>query len=191
MHDKILSELGLTNSESKIYMELLGLGTAGIGQIMEKTGMHRRNIYDSIGRLVEKGLVSSVIVNNKKVFSPASPKRLIGLVEERKFRLDNLKERLNKIMPELDLRTKFEEGHDVRFFRGVEGLKTVFDHILRTGKGYIGVSPGYQLENMFKHYIRHFASKRAKAKIKNRLIYSEKARKGLKKHPLSKIRYIP
>ena len=191
MHDEIFDELGLTNSETRVYIVLLDLGTAQIGQIMEKTGMHRRNIYDSIARLLEKGLVSYVLVNNKKVFSPASPKRLIGLVEERKFKLDNLKDRLNKIMPELELRTKLEERHDVRFFRGVEGLKTVFEHILRTGEDYIGASPGYQLENVLKYYMKYFANKRVKAKIRNRLIYSEKARKQVKKNPLSEIRYIP
>lgn len=191
MHQEIFSELGLTKSEARIYIALLDFGTAQIGQIMEKTGMHRRNIYDSIARLLEKGLVSHVTVNNKKVFSPASPKRLIGLVEERKFKLDNLKERLNKIMPELELRTRLEERHDVRFFKGIEGLKTVFEQILRTGESYIGISPGYRLENLLKYYMNHFTSKRVRAKIRSRLIYSEKSREQVEKNPLSEIRYIP
>ncbi len=191
MHQEIFNELGFTNSEARIYMVLLDLGTAQIGQIMEKTGMHRRNIYDSMSRLMEKGIVSFVIINNKKVFSPASPKRLIGLVEERKYKLENLKARLNKVMPELELRTKLEERHDVRFFKGVEGLKTVFEHIVGTGENYIGISPGYQLENVLKYYMKHFVNKRIKAKIRNRLIYSEKSRKQVKKNSLSEIRYIP
>ena len=69
MHDEIFDELGLTNSEARIYIILLDLGTAQVGQIMEKTGMHRRNIYDSIARLLEKGLVSYVMINNKKYFN--------------------------------------------------------------------------------------------------------------------------
>ena len=85
MHQEIFSELGFTKSESKIYMTLLDLGTAQLSHIMEKTGMHRRNIYDSLSRLMVKGLVSFVILNNRKIFSPASPKRLVGLVEEKKF----------------------------------------------------------------------------------------------------------
>src|SRR3989344_7541052 len=191
MHQEIFSELGFTKSESRIYMTLLDLGTAQISHIMEKTGMHRRNIYDSISRLIEKGVVSFVILNNKKIFSPASPKRLIGLVEEKKFKIENLRTRLNKILPELELKTRLEERHDVRFFKGIEGLKTVFEHILRTGENYIGISPGYKLEKLLKYYMNHFTNERVRAGMKSRLIYSEKSRKQVEKKPLSDIRCIP
>ncbi len=191
MHKEIFNELGLTNSESRVYTALLDLGTAQIRQIVERTGMHRRNIYDSISRLMEKGLVSFVIANNKKVFSPASPRRLIGLVEEKKFELENLKARLNEIMPELEIKTKLEERHDVRFFKGAEGIKTVFEHILRTKEDYVGISPGYFLEKLLKYYMKHFVNERVKSKIRKRLIYSEKARKDARKNPFTEIRYIP
>ncbi len=191
MHQEIFNELGLANSEYRVYMALLDLGTAQIGQIVERTGMHRRNIYDSISRLLEKGLASFVISNNKKIFSPASPRRMIGLVEEKKFELENLKARLNKIMPELEIKTRLEERHDVRFFKGAEGLKTVFEHILRTKEDYVGISPGYHLEKVLKYYMKHFANKRVNSKIRKRLIYSEKARKQIKKNALTEIRYIP
>ncbi|MBI2124815.1 hypothetical protein HYT92_03415 [Candidatus Pacearchaeota archaeon] len=191
MHREIFNEVGLTNSEARIYTALLDLGTAQIGQIVERTGMHRRNIYDSISRLLEKGLASFVISNSKKVFSPASPRRMIGLLEEKKFELENLKARLNKIMPELEIKTRLEERHDVRFFKGPEGLKTVFEHILRTGEDYVGISPGYHLEKLLKYYMRHFANKRVNSKIRKKLIYSEKARKQTKKNALTEIRYIP
>ena len=191
MNNQLFYSLGLTPNETKVYLTLLDLGTAQAGQITEKSGVHRRNVYDAIDRLMEKGLISFVIVNNKKLFSPVNPKRFIELIDERKFELDSLKNDFQKILPELELRTTLKERHDVRFFKGVEGLKTVFEDIVRTGQNYIGYGPGQQLEKILKHYFKHFVNKRVKAKIKLKLIYDEASKYKVKKNPLSKLRYIP
>ena len=191
MQYRIFHSLGLTENESKVYVTLLDLGTAQAGHITEKSGIHRRNVYDSIARLVEKGLVSFVIVNNKKLFSPVNPKRFLEIIEEKKFGLESLKNDFNKILPELELRTSLQEKHDVRFFKGVEGLKTVFEDIIRTGKDYIGYGPGHHLEKILKHYFKHYVNSRVKAKIRLKLIYDEASRAKVKRNPLSELRYIP
>ena len=79
MREEILEEFGLTKNEVKIYLTLLKMGRALAGEITEKSGIHRRNVYDSIERLMKKGLVSFIIQNNRKYFrapfqltSPAS-----------------------------------------------------------------------------------------------------------------------
>ena len=191
MNTQLFHHLGLTANETKVYITLLDLGTAQAGHVTEKSGVHRRNVYDAISRLMEKGLISFVIVNNKKLFSPVNPKRFLEIIEEKKFELENLKNDFGKLIPELELRTRLQEKHDVRFFKGVEGMKTVFEDIIRTGKDYIGYGPGHQLEKILKHYFKHFLNKRIKSKIRIRLIYDEVSRKVVKKNPLSELRYIP
>lgn len=191
MDNQLFYSLGLTGNETKIYLKLLDLGIAYAGQLTEKSGIHRRNVYDAIDRLLEKGLVSYVTVNNRKLFSPANPRRFISIIEERKNELGNIKKKFIKMLPELELGTELHERHDVRFFKGVEGLKSVFEDILRTCKDYIGFGLGYQLESLLKHYSKQFAGKRVKAKIKIRLIYGEDSRYKIEKSPLSEIRYIP
>ena len=191
MDKQLFYSLGLTPNETKVYSTLLDLGTAQAGNITEKSGIHRRNVYDALSRLMEKGLISFVIVNNKKLFSPVNPRRFIEIIEEKKFELDNLKQEFNKMMPELELKGRMQEKHDVRFFKGVEGLKSVFEDIMRTRKDYIGYGPGEQLEKVLKHYMKHFVDRRIKAKIRIKLIYDEESRHKIKKKALSEIRYIP
>lgn len=188
---RIFRSLGLTENESKVYMTLLELGTAQAGQITEKSGIHRRNVYDSIARLIEKGLISFVNANNRKLFSPVNPRRFIEIINEKKFELDNLKSDFSRILPELELMTRMQPGHDVRFFKGVEGLKTVYEDIIRTKQNYIGYGPGHQLEKILKHYFKHYVNNRIKARIRLRLIYDEGSRAKVKKNPLSELRYIP
>ena len=191
MNKQAFYSLGLTHAETQIYLSLLDLGTAHVGDIMEITGFHRRNIYDSLARLMKKGIVSFVIHNNKKLFSPANPRILIDRVEEKKYELENLKKEFISLMPELELKTKMYKRHDVRFFSGAEGLKTVFEDILRMKCDYIGVSPEPNLEKILRQYIIHYAAKRRKEKIKARMIYGEKSRKFVKKKSLTEVRYIP
>ena len=47
----VLKEFNLTDNEVKIYLTLLDLGSALAGEITTKTGIHRRNVYDSIDDL--------------------------------------------------------------------------------------------------------------------------------------------
>ena len=96
--ESVLYKIGMTRNEAKVYMALLDLGTAQAGQITEKSGVHRRNVYDAIDRLMEKGLLSFVIVNSKKLFSPVNPKRFLELVEEKKFELDTIKKDFQKLI---------------------------------------------------------------------------------------------
>lgn len=191
MEAEILTELGLTKNEIKVYLTLLKTGSALAGEITEKSGIHRRNVYDAIERLTEKGLVSSVIINNKKLFSPTNPKRFLGIIEEKKHELNEKKKQLEKVLPRLSLITSLTKKHDVRFFKGVEGLKTVYDDILRTGKNYVGYGPGEEVEEILKSYFKHYIERRKKLGIKPRLIYTERDRENNSiKTTLSEIRFL-
>ena len=64
MIKEILKSIGLSKNEIKIYIALLELGPCLMGKICGKTKIHRRNVYDSIEMLKEKGFISSTIINN-------------------------------------------------------------------------------------------------------------------------------
>ena len=54
-------QLGLAKNEARIYETLLAEGESSVGEIAKKSQVHRRNVYDSLNRLVEKGLVFEII----------------------------------------------------------------------------------------------------------------------------------
>jgi sugar-specific transcriptional regulator TrmB len=66
--EKILEELGLSKNETKVYLALLELGLSSLKDITSKSGVHRTNVYDSLKRLVKKGLVSHVTKDNKTAY---------------------------------------------------------------------------------------------------------------------------
>ena len=94
-----LQEIGLSKTESKVYLALLELGSALAGKITKKSGINRTNVYDALERLIEKGLVTYIIQANRKVFEPVDPNKLQEILKEKQDKLDSL-------MPELQLKYK-------------------------------------------------------------------------------------
>ncbi|MFH0835718.1 MAG: helix-turn-helix domain-containing protein [Candidatus Micrarchaeota archaeon] len=119
----LLQELGLTGNEAQIYLSLCSLGPANASGIAEKSGVNRTLVYDTLKRLLEKGFVSEVDLDKKKLFKAAEPGRLRALVEERqKLALDGVE----RLIPALQERYVSTRRPMANTYTGLEGLKTVF-----------------------------------------------------------------
>lgn len=82
--EKTLNEFGLPKNEVKVYIALLKLGLTSAGQITKVSGVHRRNVYDALERLINKGLVSYVTKEKIKYFEAVNPYFLLNLLEKEK-----------------------------------------------------------------------------------------------------------
>ncbi|MFC1727848.1 TrmB family transcriptional regulator [Nanoarchaeota archaeon] len=182
MSEKLLEQAGLTNSEAKIYLALLELGSSLAGAITRKTGVHRRSVYDAIERLIQKGLVSYIKKNNLKYFESVNPQRLLDIVKEKE---DNIKE----FLPELEKKFNFvHKKEETLFFRGKQALKTVFDDQIKEGKEILIFGASSNANEIVKYYFPRYDRERINKKIKIKAIFNEK----LKKKPaLAEIKYLP
>ncbi len=129
----VLSELGLSEGEIKVYLALLKLGPIQVSKIKEETKLHRTTIYDFLEKLLNKGLASYVVRNNVKYYNAADPNMLVGFLKEKQ-------EHLNQILPELNKLAKFKkEEVKVEVYKGTEGLKTVMLDAIRAGQDIVGM----------------------------------------------------
>ena len=71
-----LEMVGLTRTESKVYLFLLQKGSGPQSEITKSTQLHRRTVYDILARLAEKGVVSSITKNNRMYYEAVNPERL-------------------------------------------------------------------------------------------------------------------
>ena len=94
---KELEEMGLTSVEAKIYLTLVIKGPSLAGVIAKETGIHRRTAYDILYRLRTKGLVSNIIIENKRNFEAVNPERLLEILKEKEVEKNRLGARPNKI----------------------------------------------------------------------------------------------
>ncbi|OGE73986.1 MAG: hypothetical protein A3I07_04420 [Candidatus Doudnabacteria bacterium RIFCSPLOWO2_02_FULL_42_9] len=134
MYQETFQLLGLSPNEAKIYETLVSSGESSVGDIAINAKIHRRNVYDSIQRLIEKGLCFEILSSSENKYSAVDPGKLSELIAEKQ-------QKLNLILPELQ--KKFRQGtskEEAYIYRGFEGQKNIWRDILRVGKDsfYIG-----------------------------------------------------
>ncbi len=161
MYQELLREIGLSPNESKVYEALLQLGETSVQLISLKSKVHRRNVYDSINKLIEKGLASEIFIKGEKHFKAINPRRLLELLQEKQ-------EKINKVLPEMQAKYEaVEEKEEAYLYRGIEGFKNYLQDILKTKETvyFIGAKALW-LDERLKHYLPHFERKRKKLGIK-------------------------
>ncbi|MFH1711665.1 MAG: helix-turn-helix domain-containing protein [Patescibacteria group bacterium] len=122
---KVLIELGLTETESRVYLSMLKLGPASVQNIAKEANISRTAAYEIIGSLGEKSLASTFNQGKKKMFSAEDPEKLHGYF---KGKMENMKSQissLKEMVPELRM-MQAGERPKVKFFTGVEGVRSLF-----------------------------------------------------------------
>lgn len=181
MNNEELKQAGLTENESKVYLALIDLGPSLAGQISRKTGMHRRTVYDTTDMLAKKGLVGYILKNNRRLFQASNPERLMEIVKEKENILAPFINQLNQKF------SSTKEKEETNFYKGKEGLKTVFAEQLESKEILIlGASP--EAYEVLQFYFKWYDKARKEKKIKVRMIASDRR---LKRIPLAEIKYLP
>jgi sugar-specific transcriptional regulator TrmB len=188
----VLKEFNLTDNEVKIYLTLLDLGSALAGEITTKTGIHRRNVYDSIERLIKKGLVGYITKNNRKYFKAANPEHFFSLLEQEKETLKQKEKAFKSILPKLLLAKQLAKNKQrVTIFEGKKGLITILEDVIETGQENLVLSTTEI--DMIKDYLKIFHKKRIKAKVTDKLILDKKdikRAKNLAKLPFTEVKLM-
>jgi len=160
MYSQIFQQLGLAKNEAKIYESLLREGELSVGQVSQKAQVHRRNVYDSMNRLVEKGLVFEIIQSKENRYQAVDPNKLMELVEEKQLML-------SRVMPELDslFRAKPQE-QSVFIYRGIEGWKNYMRDILRVGEDFYCIgAKGAWMDERLLHFFPRFMNETKKLNL--------------------------
>lgn len=128
MYQEIFENLGLSPNEAKIYETLVERGESSVSDIAVAAQIHRRNAYDAIHRLIDKGLCFQIFSSTENRYNAVDPDKLVELFAERQQKLD-------KILP--DLKKKFSKRvapEEAYIYRGLEGQKNIFRDMLRVGQ---------------------------------------------------------
>lgn len=91
-----LEMLGLSEKESRVYIELLPRQDVGTSVLIRATGLHGQFVYDALARLEELGLVKHVVSSGRRKFSANSPTRLVALVEEKRLAAQKVAKELSE-----------------------------------------------------------------------------------------------
>ena len=185
----ILYSIGLNHTEIEIYIDLIKSGKSTVVDISKRVKIHRPNIYDSLERLIEKGLASKIIEEKHNLFSANDPKNLIFFHNQKQQDIKDVTKLLEKIQ------NKEESKREVSVVEGVSSIRNILTGFIETGKP-ISVygTPDGIIDILGEGFMKDFHKQRVKKKIPLKHIYNKNASakiKALNKLEYSEARYLP
>jgi sugar-specific transcriptional regulator TrmB len=172
MYREILEEIGLSQNEAKIYEGLLEIGQSSVPAISLKIGVHKRNIYDIIPRLLKKGLIYQIADSKENKYAAVSPNKLSDLIWEKETKLKSILPQLNQQFKKITTR------EEVYIYKGKEGFKNYLRDILTVGENvyFIGAKGGW-FDDDLKVFIKKFLRQAKEKKIRYYHIFDAEIKK--------------
>lgn len=193
-----LKKIGLSENEAKVYLALLELGSSTVQQIAQKAAIKRPTAYVQLESLMKQGLVTNFEKEKRAFFRAEDPEYLKKVVEKNKKQAEEETAVLEKILPDLGkLFLTAGERPRVRFFEGVEGVRSMQNEYLKSGSQSGMIVNILSADNFFKFFPQHaeeYTPQRVKRGIRSKLIYTSSRGPFLKNSDdasLRESRFIP
>ena len=176
---KTLENIGLSAQEAAVYLAALKIGSGSILDLARASNIKRTTVYNVVASLQQKGLMIREVKGWKTKFAAERPEKLEAIIEARKADLA-------KTLPDLSAlyNLRGEEG-TIRFYDGLEAVKSVYESLLTEIKpyeDYLIVTDQAQWMKLDPKFFQDFIERRAKLPISTRMLTqpSEIARKHKK-----------
>lgn len=179
--NEILKDLGFSEREIKVYLALLELGETKVGPIATLTRLQHSKVYETLEKLIEKGLANFIIKSKTKYFSSQDPKELLNIQKEKERKLIEL-------IPELHKKQKFSHDKQIAtVYDGYNAIKSLFDSILDSLKkdSYYYVfafKQEYITSEQASRLLRDVHMRLAEKKIDDKMIANISVRKEIHKN---------
>jgi len=183
----LLKEIGLTNTEIKVYLKLLDLDSPTTGELSKETDIFSKNTYDALAKLTKKGLVTHSVKDGVKCWQCTSPERIKSMIEEK---LDIA----NELLPQLQ--RKFEQKNNerrVEVYDGKGGIKALHNLILKEEKTVYNIGATNKFFEYLEFYAPQFIRIGSQRQMKAKFIYNSdvKIPKEFQKNKNFEYRYLP
>ena len=166
---QVLSELGLTDSEANVYLQLVktsGVHPASV--IAQKLKMNRTTVYKTLLKLAKLGLVTKTMKHGIICFFAEEPDRNIDtLLSSRKTRLNFITDLFMESIPEIKNLQKEElYTPKVRYYEGIEGVKRVYEDTLVENETIYAIENVEDMDYQIEDYVLNdYVPRRAEKEI--------------------------
>jgi sugar-specific transcriptional regulator TrmB len=125
VNELILTNLGLSPNEAKIYLAALESGSASAQRIAQKAQIKRTTAYSVLEGMVKKGFILKTDKEGNAKFIAENPKNLAERFKTYQKSFENIMPELEAIHNERNVKPK------VLFFEGEEGIIKVYEDTLK------------------------------------------------------------
>jgi len=198
MNTQLLEEIGLTKTETKIYLTLLKIGQSTTTNIVHDARIHASKVYEFLDKLMQKGLVSYVIKANKKYFTAANPKHLKEFLREKQRRIVEQQTAIDKLLPGLQAMQQASPMQiKVEVYQDLRGVKSLYEKLLtlfRKGDTSYVIGAPRIANEVIEGFLLDWHERRIKRGVRCKYIYDSNVRdygKIREKMKNTQVRYLP
>jgi sugar-specific transcriptional regulator TrmB len=178
MFEKYLQEIGLSDKEASVYLNLLSSGHSSAAEISRTTNIKRPTVYTILESLSKKGLASETTQGNKTRYQAEPPERLETFVERQKNLLEEKSKTLHSVIPELKIMQR--ESSDkpiVKYYEGKEGvlssLEELFNAKEKSEESIYFIYPKDKVDEIWTEKDRvAYKNKRMTVGLKSKTVYT-------------------
>jgi sugar-specific transcriptional regulator TrmB len=127
MDTTILSDLGLSNAEIKVYLALLKIGETTAGPVITHSKLQNSVVHMTLKKLVEDGFATYVKKGNTKHYWATNPENVLTFIDEKKARFKQL-------LPELISSQNKTIPQQAEVFEGFKGFKVALQEMIADTK---------------------------------------------------------
>lgn len=185
-----LSKLGLSPTESEIYLALLKKNESPVGVIISETGLHREIVYGALKRLELQGIVQSIEKKKIRHYQACDPVYLVRKIEDKA-------EMAREVLPQLQ--EMFNQPQvSVKIYEGAEGFEEIekdWAASLKDNEEFYCIGgAGNAWYDITKDYYMKYHKRLYKRGIKVKTVTFENELKGIKDNELpgfNPVRVLP
>jgi len=188
MDTAILKDLGLTDSEIKVYLTLLELGSTSAGSVIDRSGLQNPVVHRAFHSLTAKGLVTFIYEGKIKRYQAADPEHLLEYIDEKK-------DRVQQLLPQLRLRQQLApQKPKAVLFQGVRGVKEMLHALLSADAEELILYGGTKRANelLGDYFWNSLHDRRIRKRIPARLLFHQSLKywgTQMRKKKLTQVRY--
>lgn len=142
----LLQEMGLSSKEAEIYQILLKIGVTPAKAVVLEADMPRGTVYEILEQLTQKRLIEQ-FQNEKNItlFRARHPYAMKEFIESQKEKISQTEVKLDSLFPDfINLYNQTQNRPGVKFYEGVEGIKKVYENILKENKNFLLIRASFE-----------------------------------------------
>lgn len=154
----IVKNIGLNSKEAAVYLACLELGSSSVADIAKRAHINRVTAYDILEKLLKKGMINFLTKRNKRFFDATDPRDIAAEIKRRATAFRGA-------LPELQ-RLRGDAVHPrVRYFEGLNGIKTIYEDTLTSKTDILNYSNSAEIRSHWPNYDEEYVKQRVKHKI--------------------------
>lgn len=196
--EQLLSQIGLSKGEIKVYISLIKLGETTISPIVSDSKVTKSKVYDILERLIDRGLVGYMIKDSVKHFTANNPKMILEYADKKLDEINKTKQQLDQLVKELlTQRNSSTQNRIAELYYGFHGLKSIREELrdsMKTGETMLILGAPKIANDKWENWLLDFHKERINKKIGVKIIYNSDVREyGVlrKKWKITQIKYLP